>query len=622
MRTGGLVAGAGAVVLLVAAAAWWLLVGQPQARERAARDAVEAYAAAWQDGDWPTLAALVRPPADRAVAGHRALVDDLEPERLRVVPASVTVDGDRGRAELGITVDLAGFDPWTWTSALDLVWEDRTWQVDWAPTAVRPAFVEGGRFARTRTLEPRAAIRDRHGVPLAGGAEVVAVGIEPRRIADREAVVDALVTHAGASRSRVEALLDRDDLVDDWYYPVVELPQERFDEVDAALRPVPGIVFRAGEGRGVPGGFALHVVGRTAELSAEEAAQRGRGYEAGDEAGAFGLERTYDERLAGRPAIAIRIVDATGSEIAVVNEVEPVTPEDVTVTLDRRVQEAAEAALDGVAEPAALVVVARGSMEVLASTSRPREGFNRAFAGRYPPGSTFKLVTTAALLGAGFGVESTFDCPATRSIGGRSFRNAGDRALGTITLREAFSESCNTAYVGTMPGLEDDLAAAARAFGFDGTGHDVVLDAVGGAYPDPDDLVEAAAAAIGQARVEASPLHMATVAAAAADGRWRPATLRPDAGRETREIPGDAAVLRALMREAVTTGTGSAAEVAGARVGGKTGSAEFGTGDPPETHAWFVGYHDDLAFAVLVEGGGAGGEVAAPIAARLVRALS
>ena len=73
------------------------------------------------------------------------------------------------------------------------------------------------------------------------------------------------------------------------------------------------------------------------------------------------------------------------------------------------------------------------------------------------------------------------------------------------------------------------------------------------------------------------------------------------------------------MRGVVTGGTGTAANVPGAPVFGKTGTAEFGTAQPPQTHAWFVGYRGDLAVAVLVEGGGVGGRVAAPIAATFLR---
>jgi cell division protein FtsI/penicillin-binding protein 2 len=79
-----------------------------------------------------------------------------------------------------------------------------------------------------------------------------------------------------------------------------------------------------------------------------------------------------------------------------------------------------------------------------------------------------------------------------------------------------------------------------------------------------------------------------------------------------------AKTLRTLMRQVVTNGTAAPANLP-ANTGGKTGTAEFGTGDPLPTHAWFIGFRGDLAFAVLVEDGGVGGEVAAPVAARFLR---
>jgi cell division protein FtsI/penicillin-binding protein 2 len=123
--------------------------------------------------------------------------------------------------------------------------------------------------------------------------------------------------------------------------------------------------------------------------------------------------------------------------------------------------------------------------------------------------------------------------------------------------------------------------------------------------------------------VLASPLSVAVSAAAVADGRLRPPRLlmATAAAAPGPALP-EADALRTLMRAVVTEGTASVLrDVPGEPVSGKTGTAEFGTEVPPRTHAWFTGFSGDLAFAVLVEDGGFGGRVAAPLAGELLRAL-
>jgi cell division protein FtsI/penicillin-binding protein 2 len=116
---------------------------------------------------------------------------------------------------------------------------------------------------------------------------------------------------------------------------------------------------------------------------------------------------------------------------------------------------------------------------------------------------------------------------------------------------------------------------------------------------------------------------MALVAATVSEGRWRqPRLVSAEAEAEPPDpLDGKVAgTLRTLMRQVVTEGTAATANLPG-KVGGKTGTAEYGTGDPLPTHAWFIGFRGDLAFAVVVEDGGVGGRVAAPVAARFLRGL-
>jgi len=234
------------------------------------------------------------------------------------------------------------------------------------------------------------------------------------------------------------------------------------------------------------------------------------------------------------------------------------------------------------------------------------------------------VVTTEALLDNGLDVDSPVDCPAETVAGGRPFRNSGSFGLGQVPFSEAFARSCNTTFVLGAEVLPDGaLVEAAETFGFN-LDYSIGVPAVLGSFPDPQSPEEVTSAAIGQGRVEASPMHMASVAAAAANGTWRAPWLAPDlegGEGETIELTEEAtAALPEVMRLAVTEGTGIAADIPGQDVRGKTGTAEFGNEDPLETHAWFIGFRGDLAFAVLVEGGGedqvavTGGAAAAPVA--------
>ncbi|MEO6317976.1 MAG: penicillin-binding transpeptidase domain-containing protein, partial [Acidimicrobiales bacterium] len=229
-----------------------------------------------------------------------------------------------------------------------------------------------------------------------------------------------------------------------------------------------------------------------------------------------------------------------------------------------------------------------------------------------------------ALLTSGLEPATPVDCPTEAVVDGRRFRNFEGGASGTVPFSQAFAESCNTAFIGAAGQLPDGaLAEAASAFGFN-LDYTLGPTTLGGSFPDPVTPVELAASAIGQAQITASPLHMATVAAAVLDGTWRSPLLVPAEAEERTALPLDPAVrqtLASLMRSVVTDGSGTAADVVGVELVGKTGTAEFGKDVPPATHAWFIGAADGLGFAIVLEGGGVGGRHAAPIAARFLEAL-
>ncbi|MDF5751123.1 penicillin-binding transpeptidase domain-containing protein [Spongiactinospora sp. TRM90649] len=339
-----------------------------------------------------------------------------------------------------------------------------------------------------------------------------------------------------------------------------------------------------------------------------------------------GLQETYRGRLTG--SASGRIVLYEGKEtVKTLAKTGARKGEPLATTIDLRVHEAGAKALDQVKKPASLVALRPSTGEVLAAVNKPG-GFNRALLGKYPPGSTFKVVTASALVAGGVEPDKSVNCPPERNIGGFRFHNAGFHDYGTLSFRDAFAHSCNTTF-GELSVKRLDggrLGQVAAGFGF-GAPITPGVPAVRAEFPVPKDATDLASAGIGQGRVLASPLNMAAVAAAIADGTWRPprlvaGKLVPEGGAQPRKVEdGVVRALRDLMPAVVSEGTAESVRFPKGTAG-KTGTAEYGLGKEPPAHSWFVGYQGDLAFAVIVEGGGAGAAVAAPIAARFLSALN
>ena len=228
-----------------------------------------------------------------------------------------------------------------------------------------------------------------------------------------------------------------------------------------------------------------------------------------------------------------------------------------------------------------------------------------ALQGHFPPGSTFKVVTTSAALGAGVvGANDTVSCPGVATVDGRTIPNEDEFALGQVSMGTAFARSCNTTQAMLSSGLTDTaLRDTAAQLGL-GTEMTIPgLDAYTGEVPVVEQGPARVEASIGQGTVTASPFGLALMSASvAANGnlvlpmffQGEPATVpNPPAPLD----PGVASTIQDYMRQVVTSGTGTGAGgIPDLR--GKTGTAETGIGDP---HGWFTGYVGDLAFAVLMQ---------------------
>jgi cell division protein FtsI/penicillin-binding protein 2 len=617
-----------AVVVLAAAGggAWWLL--RPRARPE---PVAAAYLEAWGRKDWPAMQAQVAaPPADFA-ARHTDMLENLRAAEASFTPGPATVTDDRAEVPFQARLQLRALGEWPYQGVLRLVRRDDRWRVDWSPATLHPDLAPGLRFQRTRSWPERAPILAADGSELAGPGPVVAVSLVGERVKSPAAVAKALVTYVGVSRDQARKVLADAERRPDQLVPVAVLAEADYRSIREFIHPVPGLSFQNGVGRETNGpASARMLVGSVDPVTADDLKRLGAPYQTGDVTGhGNGLEAAFERQLAGSPSGEVRLVDKDGAEAKVLHRFAGEDGKPLQTTLDPQLQRAGELALAPVGKPAALVAVKPSSGELLAVVNLPFNGYNRALLGRYPPGSTFKVVTAGALLSSGLRPADPVDCPKEVSIGGRRFGNFEDEVLGRIPFSSAFAHSCNTAFVqqATKRLDGDELVAAAGRFGF-GVEPAPGIAAVTSRVPPPSDQADLAAEAFGQGRVTASPLQMAMVAATVVQGRWRQPRL-VTAGAETEGGGGEspdpldrqvAGTLRTLMRQVVTEGTAAPAKLPG-KVGGKTGTAEFGTGSPLPTHAWFIGFRGDLAFSVVVEDGGVGGRVAAPVAARFLRGL-
>ena len=375
-------------------------------------------------------------------------------------------------------------------------------------------------------------------------------------------------------------------------------------------------------------GSVQQIVGGAAPLTDKQAKKLGSSYSKGDIVGQSGIQQRFDKRLAGTPTASVTVADASNHPVKTVGGFAGTPGRDVRTTLDPRVQRAAAAAVQGQKKPTSMVALRPSSGQILAVANIPG-GFDRALQGTYPPGSTFKVVTAYALLRSGLGPADKVECPKKANVGGQVIHNSEGEELGSITFSDALAQSCNTAFaLQTQKRLNPSrLSSAANLLGFNQK-IDPGVHVAAGSYPSPTSTAELAVSGFGQGKDLANALSMAGVAAGVAGGTWHPPIFVsdppiPQKAKAGRLDPQARSQLANMMRAVVTSGTAKPAHLP-AGTAGKTGTAEYASGHDgkePPTHAWFMGFRGDVAFAVIVEDGGFGAKAAAPVARRFLNAL-
>lgn len=611
--------------------------------------------------------------ADGEVTAGSAVVGDAQPKVADIVKgmgkAEHTVEvasmtepkDDAAEATLKHSWTLPGSEtPWTYETPLTVRKTEHRWAAVWSPAIVAPDLVEGEVLRIKRQQPVRAEVLGAGGQQIVTPRKVSRVGIDKTRVSAAEALATAprLAEALGINATIYVALVKNSG--PRAFVEAITVREGSDQEAAARQLDAPGVFLVADTLPLAPTPtFARPLLGTVGDATAEIVEKSEGRIVAGDEVGIGGVQAAYDTQLSGQPSLAVL---ATGGpeERTLFNT--PSTPgKPVTLTLDVAKQAAAETVLANVTPASAIVAIQPSTGNVLAAASGAGgKGASTATQGRYAPGSTFKMVSTLALLRSGVAPTSKVECTPTVTVDGRSFKNVDGyptSALGSVPFSSAFANSCNTAFIRAGEKLAPaDLPTAAAGLGL--TAKPVLgLSGFLGSVPEPKPGTDEAASMIGQSKVQASPLGMATVAASIAAGKPVTPNLVVGAKAATDEaasgsatgtaspsatssasatatasavVPpakpitaAEAAQLKTLMRGVVEQGSGKfLADVPGEPVLAKSGTAEFGANGALKQHVWMIGIQGDLAVAAFVEEGEGGATTAGPLLEAFLRAVA
>ncbi len=667
-----------------------------------------AFLRAWEGEDYLGMYSLLSPQS-QALADSQSFTQKYTDAMRTATVVSIRTQPigsmqEDAEAEFGVrvTFETAVVGTITRDYNISMSYSAGRWGVVWDEGLILPELAGGNRLFMDYRIPARANIYDRNGLALAYMGNVIILGVIPGQIVDEEGLLTVLSEIFGLSSEEIQEKYI--EYQADWYAPIGDITEETMQAYAEQLQP------HIGNGLAPPSqrlarlysedGVAPHLVGYTGYIPAEQVAQYlARGYREDEIVGLAGLESWGETYLSGERGGTLTVVGSSGQYISTIQEREPKQARSVYTTLERDFQTAVEQALTQAlttlpgGRAGSVVVLDVNTGQVLAMASFPTYDpvifdsvrpdtavllgqvlsdagqplLNRAAQGAYPAGSTFKIVTMAA------GLESGLYTPNSLYTSTGTWNGLGDELIkrdwregghGTVSLVQALTVSCNSCFydVGFNVDAQDVnlFPNMAKAFGLGQATGIVGINETPGLIPNPEWKIaalgegwargDAVNMAIGQGFVQVSPLQMAALVAAVANGGtlYRPTLVdRIGAGggapeepwpiQENGQLPISPehldAIQLGLWEVANNQNIGTAAyqfvELPFA-VAGKTGTAE----DPPRnSHAWFAGYapaapytladgtvisEPEIAVVVMVENGGEGSEVAAPIFRRIV----
>jgi penicillin-binding protein 2 len=540
---------------------------------------------------------------------------------------------------------------------------------------------EQNRVRVKKIIAPRGIIFDRNGKIMADTRPSYNLYLIQEDIANFNQTVDGLAKLLEINREEiVERIREARDFPPSFPVKITDdMSMDQVAKVEANRIYLPGVTIRIEPKRNYPFGvMAAHMLGYVSEIGPDELKDKKRykGYVPGDTIGKFGLERAYEKDLRGEDGENRVEVDATGREVRVLDTKEPVSGNSLYLNIDMDLQAAVEKGFGD--RKGGCVVTDPKTGGVLVLASRPafdpnqlssgvnREYWkqiatdklhplqNRAIQGRFPPGSTFKIVLALKGLEKGLVNErSSFGCSGGFPFGNRVFKCWKKGGHGGVAIHRAIVESCDVYFynLGLKIGV-DGIHQMAEGIGLTkATDIDLPGEKVGlvpstewkqKTHHDRWYEGETVSVSIGQGAVWLTPIQLMQLSAFVANNgvTFKPQivnrivspkgkvikTFDPVMKTDVKISKQTMAIVRDAMKGVVNepSGTAHGSNMPNVLMSGKTGTAQSvgegkgGSGD----HAWFIAYapSDDakLAMAVLVEHGGHGASAAAPIAKAVV----
>ena len=655
-----------------------------------------AFYRAWELGDYLGMYSLLSP-SSQALVDNLSFVARYEEAMKTATVTNISTqalgtlqDGNTAQMQVRVTWQTAAVGTIIREYTVPLAFEDGRWGIVWDEGLILPEMAGGNTLVMQQRIPARANIYDVNGKALAYQGNILTLGVIPGQIEDEPAMLAALSPMLNQTPEEIKEIYA--PALPDWYWPIGDVTEATMQQYGPSIQPF------IGKGLAEPkprlarlfsdSNAAPHLIGYTGYIPAEQLTEyQAQGF-AGDElVGLAGLERWGEDYLNGERGGTLTVIGPNGQYVGTVQEQEPKQARSVYSTLDLDFQTAVEQALNeaitslGYVQAGAAVVLDVNTGKILAMASYPsydprifdpfaqdsavalgaafndpnRPLLNRPAQGVYPAGSTFKIVTFTAAVNSGLYTPDTYYTSTgiwTRL--GDQFAKVDWRegGHGTITLKQAIVVSCNSCFYDAafeMDAVDPNFFPdTAKQFGLGQSTGAVGLVEASGNIPSPAWKLEvkgegwvrgdAVNMGIGQGDVQVTPLQMANIMAAIANGGtlYRPTLVdRIGAGAGAPEepfptqingeiplSPENLAIMQESLWKVANDPNGTATHRfigLPIQVAGKTGTAEA---PPGNSHAWFVGYapadRPEIAIAVILEHGGEGSEVSAPLFRRIV----